>query len=74
MKTVADLKQFLQEMVDNLDMMYNDDQELNIVGNTYWVESSTFLGTHDGFIDLRDPVGTRYEADDDDDEDEECDE
>lgn len=65
MKTVSDLKQFLQEMIENLEMNYDDDQELDLKGNTYWVKSSTFLGTREGFIDLREPV----EADNDEEED-----
>lgn len=58
LKTIGDLKQFLQEQLDNLDC-YDDNQELNVASNTYFLTrngATNILETSRGFIDLDNPV------------------
>ena len=58
LKTVKDLKQFLQEQLDNLDC-YDDNQELNVASNTYFLTrngATNILETSRGFIDLDNPT------------------
>lgn len=61
--TVSELKDLLQQALDNLEN-YEDYQKLNIKTNTYWVRGNFISITGKGFIELNNPV-------DDDDEDEE---
>lgn len=63
--TVSDLKDLLQQALDNLEN-YNDNRELNIKTNTYYVRGKFISIPGVGFIPLNDPVDN-----DDDDEDEE---
>ena len=61
-ETIKDLKEYLQEVLDNLDN-YEEDEEVVVVENTYWLKGGTnFIQTKDGFIDLDYPI-----------EEEECD-
>jgi len=58
LKTIGDLKQFLQEQLDNLDC-YDDNQELNVASNTYFLTrngATNILETSRGFIDLDNPA------------------
>lgn len=58
LRTVDDLKRFLQEQLDNLDC-YDDNQELNVASNTYFLTrngATNILETPKGFIDLDNPV------------------
>ena len=58
LKTVEDLKRFLQEQLDNLDV-YNGDEKLNVAHNTYFLTrngATNILETPKGFIDLDSPV------------------
>lgn len=58
LRTVDDLKRFLQEQLDNLDC-YNGDEELNVAHNTYFLTrngATNILETPKGFIDLDSPV------------------
>lgn len=63
LKTVKDLKQFLQEQLDNLDC-YDDNQELNVASNTYFLTrngATNILETSRGFIDLDNPINESRE-------------
>lgn len=62
--TVSDLKDLLQQALDNLEN-YNDNQKLDIKTNTYWVRGKFISIPGVGFIQLDDPVDN-----DDDDEEE----
>lgn len=58
LKTIGDLKQFLQEQLDNLEC-YDDSQELNVAHNTYFLTrngATNILETPSGFIDLDNPA------------------
>lgn len=58
LRTVDDLKRFLQEQLNNLDV-YNGDEELNVAHNTYFLTrngATNILETPKGFIDLDSPV------------------
>lgn len=55
-KTIKDLKEHLQDILDDLEQ-YEDDVELEVVENTYWLKGGThFLATTNGFIDLDYPT------------------
>lgn len=56
--TVADLKDYLQEIIDNLSWDYEDEDEVRISPNTYGMHAP-FLSTQLGFIDLDNPVYER---------------
>ena len=62
--TVSELKDLLQQALNNLEN-YDDNQELNIQTNTYYVRGKFISIPGVGFIPLNDPV-----ADDDDEEEE----
>lgn len=58
LKTVKDLKEFLQEQLVKLEC-YDDDQKLNVAHNTYFLTrngATNILETPKGFIDLDSPV------------------
>lgn len=58
LETIKDLKEFLQEQLDNLNC-YNDNQELKIASSTYFLTrngATNILETSRGFIDLDNPV------------------
>lgn len=63
--TVSELKDLLQQALDNLED-YDDNRELNIESNTYYVRGKYIGIPGVGFIPLNDPVA----ADDDEDEEE----
>ena len=55
-KTIEDLKEHLQNILDELED-FDDDEEVVMVDNTYWLKGGThFLATTDGFIDLDHPI------------------
>lgn len=55
LKTIGDLKQFLQEKIEQLDD-YTDNTKLNWCSNTYFLENQTeFLATREGFINFDNP-------------------
>lgn len=62
MKTIKDLKKYLQAFLDTLEN-YDDQQELSIHNNTYFC-GGEFLATYDGFIDLNWPVDEEDEEED----------
>ena len=70
--TVADLKEKLQSVIDDLEENYDDDQKISMVSNTYFLgNANLFLGISGydgGYIDLH-----NIETEDDDDESEEDD-
>ena len=63
---VSKLKQYLQNAIDELDE-FNDDDQVHMVTNTYFLNSSNFIGTHEGYVDLD---NIRVDDSDDDDEEE----
>lgn len=70
METVKDLKEFLQEQLDNLEC-YDDDQELKIASNTYFLTragATNILETPNGFVDLDNPVKENNEENDEEEE------
>lgn len=48
---VSKLKQYLQNAIDELDE-FNDDDQVHMVTNTYFLNGSNFIGTHEGYVDL----------------------
>ena len=52
--TVAELKEMLQNWIDELDN-YSDDDKVNMSCNTYGM-GNNFIATYNGFIDMNDPV------------------
>ncbi len=50
---VSKLKQYLQNAIDELDE-FNDDDQVHMVTNTYFLNGSNFIGTNEGYIDLDD--------------------
>ena len=61
---VSKLKQYLQNAIDELDE-FDDDDQVHMVSNTYYLKSSNFIGTHEGYVDL-DHI--RIDASDDEEE------
>ena len=61
---VSKLKQYLQNAIDELDE-FNDDDQVHMVTNTYYLKSSNFIGTHEGYVDLG---HIRIDASDDEEE------
>jgi len=55
MKTVKDLKEYLQRVINNLEWDYLDDDELDIHCNTYRI-GQNFIATNEGFISLSEPI------------------
>lgn len=56
-RTIGDLKAYLQKYIDKLSENYGDACEIDITSNTYFLKSKTnFLGTKDGYISLDYPV------------------
>ena len=65
--TIGELKELLQEKIDNLTARYTDDQEVDVVSNTYFIRyRGGILETDEGFVSLDNPI----EEDDQDDDDE----
>lgn len=69
--TVKDLKEKLQNVIDDLEQNYDDEQKIRMVSNTYFLgNANMFLGIagyNGGYINLSD-----IETEEDEDE-EECD-
>lgn len=56
LRTVKDLKEFLQEQLDNLEV-YDEEQKLQLVSNTYFLGNRyCFLACGNGYLDFDDPV------------------
>lgn len=68
--TVGELKRKLERFINNLEN-YDDDKEVNMVSNTYFLGNAYYFlgvsGYDGGYIDLENPV----EEDDEEDWDEE---
>lgn len=66
--TVADLKEKLQGVIDELEECYDDDDKIRMVSNTYFLgNANMFLGIagyNGGYINL-----SNIETEDDDEED-----
>lgn len=62
-KKVSWLKSKLQEVLETLDF-YDDDDEIEIAGNTYWVGPYFLSYPGVGFIDLEEPVKEKEEVED----------
>lgn len=66
--TIADLKQYLQDTIEYLELNFDDEQKLNLESNTYFLGSCSmgFLGiegNHGGYINLEDPVASQEDED-----------
>ena len=70
--TVADLKEKLQSVIDDLEQNYDDEQKISMVSNTYFLgNANLFLGIagyDGGYIDLH-----NIETEDDDESEEDDD-
>ena len=57
METVKDLKEYLQNIIDNLEE-YEEETQLKIVENTYWLkDGQNFIAIEgQGFVDLDNPT------------------
>lgn len=53
--TIKDLKNLLEQTLENLDN-FNDDDEVDLYSNTYFLKTGFFLATYQGFIDLKHPT------------------
>jgi len=65
--TIQELKKELQDTLDFLEERFDDEDEVELVQNTYWLTrngATHILETRKGFIDLDNPVGYRDEDDD----------
>jgi len=63
--TIKELKKDLQDTLDFLEERFDDEQEVEVVSNTYFLRGAThFLATRKGFIDLDNPVDCEEEEDD----------
>ena len=61
-RTIGDLKAYLQHYINELSEKYGEACEVDITGNTYFLKSKTnFIGTKDGFISLDYPVNDEME-------------
>ena len=69
--TIKELKELLQEKLDNLEQNYNDDQEVDIVSNTYFLrnKSSVLEIDYVGFVSLDSPVDEDEEDQEEEEED-----
>lgn len=54
-ETIADLRDYLQDIIDRLDGDWDEDQKVYVSPNTYRMYPP-FLAVRDGFIDLDNPV------------------
>ena len=56
--TIKELKELLEGYIENLEENYQDDAEVEVVGNTYFLTCGRrFIATGAGFIDLDYPTG-----------------
>ena len=70
LETVADLKKYLQNVIEKLEDNYNNEDKLNVYTNTYFCNGDFISITRQGFIDIDDPVEKDDEDEDDDSEEE----
>lgn len=65
--SIADLKELLTEILDNLDE-YEDNQEVDVYENTYWLNGAKYFlgisGYNGGYINLSSPLETEDEEED----------
>ena len=54
-KTIADLKEYLQGVIENLSWDYEDSDPVSMSANSQWV-GCPYLATYNGYIDLENPV------------------
>lgn len=54
-KTIGDLKEYLQGLIENLSWDYEDDEPVRVSCNTYGM-GQNFLAVRNGFIDFDDPI------------------
>lgn len=59
-KTVGELKNYLTDLIAQLGESFEDNEEIEIVNNTYWLENQdNFICVPSvGFIDLKNPTNT----------------
>lgn len=70
LETVADLKEYLQNVIEKLEDNYNDEDKLNVHTNTYFCNGDFISITRQGFIDIDDPVDDEEDEDDEEDSEE----
>ena len=63
MKTIKDLKEYLQDVIEALND-YEDDDLLEVVYNTYFLKSNRFICDGSGFVSLDYPTGNDNEEED----------
>lgn len=69
--TIGELKELLQEKIDNLTARYTDDQEVDVVSNTYFIRyRGSILETDEGFVSLDEPIDEDEEDEEDEEEEE----
>jgi len=62
---MRELKDYLQDILNNLEENYEDDEDVVVVDNTYWLKGGyRFMTTPKGYVDLDYP--TKVEDDEDD--------
>ena len=54
-KTIGDLKEYLQGIIENISWDYEDSDEVCISANTYGM-GQNFLAVRNGFIDFEKPT------------------
>ena len=59
-KTIGDLKEYLQGIIENLSWDYEDTDEVRVSCNTYGM-GQNFLAVPNGFIDFDRPTPEDYE-------------
>lgn len=64
--TIHELKKYLQGTLQFLEKRFDEDDEVKVVQNTYWLSrngATHILETRQGFIDLDNPIGYGDEDD-----------
>ena len=59
-KTIGDLKEYLQGIIENLSWDYEDDEPVCVSCNTYGM-GQNFIAVRNGFIDFDRPTQEDYE-------------
>lgn len=55
--TIKELKEELQETLDFLEESFDDEEQVRVVNNTYFLRGAThILETKQGFVDLDRPI------------------
>lgn len=55
--TIKDVKKLLQRYIDELEENYDENAEIRLFTNTYFIDrGDTFVATPRGFIDLDNPL------------------